>query len=254
MYQTKAKFVLFFNEMLNEVDKFKRNTYDDIFFEALKKHELLFKSLEDLIENTPEESRDNMIEEMASVLPNYAKPIIANFDKKQRHAQEMNYNLNMAVYIIPAITYSKNSNLEKLANRTVDLWNEKKVTSLTLKYSTYDDIDKGFKRKLCYITTAVCQHQDKPDDCYELTTLRTYRDSYLMHSETGREIVNEYYNVAPGLVMMIDMQKDANQIYQSIYEEYLTPCIQHIENERNEECCELYMQMVNNLKKKYLYS
>lgn len=248
MYQTKAKLVIFFNEMLNEVDKFKKNTYDDIFFEALKKHELLFKSLTDLLEN------ESMIEEMASVLPNYAKPIIANFDKKQRHAQEMNYNLNMAVYIIPAITYSKHPNLEKLAKRTVELWNEKEVTSLTLKYSTYDDIDKGFKKKLCYITTAVCQHQDKADDCYELTTLRNYRDSYLMQSEAGREIVEEYYNIAPGLVMMIDMQKDADHIYQNIYEEYITPCIQYIENEHKEECCKLYMQMVNNLKKQYLYS
>lgn len=248
MYQTKAKLVLFFNEMLNEVDKFKRNTYDDIFFEALKKHELLFKSLTELIEN------ETMIEEMASVLPNYAKPIIANLDKNQKHKQEMNYNLNMAVYIIPALTYTKNSSLEQLAHRTVELWNDKKVTSLTLKYSTYDDIDKGFKKKLCYITTAVCQHQDKADDCYELTTLRTYRDSYLMQSETGREIVDEYYNVAPGLVMMIDMQENKDQIYHNIYEKYLMPCIHYIEEERNEECCDLYMQMVNNLKEKYLYS
>ena len=191
---------------------------------------------------------------MALVLPNYVKPIIANLDKKQRHAQEMNYNLNMAVYIIPVLKYSKNSSLEKLAHRTIELWNEKKVTSLTLKNSTYSEIDRGYKKKLCYITTAVCQNQDKADDCYELTTLRTYRDSYLLQSEPGHEIVEEYYNVAPGLVMMIDMQKDADQIYQNIYEEYLTPCIQHIENERNEECCKLYMQMVNNLKKQYLYS
>lgn len=209
MYQTKAKLVLFFNEMLNEVDKFKRNNYDDIFFEAMR---------------------------------------------KQKHQMEMNYNLNMAIYIIPAITYSKNQYLEKMANRTVELWNKNKVTSLTLKVSTYDDIDKGFKKKLCYITTAVCQHQNKPDDCYELTTLRSYRDQYLMQTEAGREIVNEYYNVAPELVMMIDMQENANQLYQNIYEDYLTPCIHNIENERNEECCDLYMQMVNNLKKTYLYS
>lgn len=254
MYQTKAKLVLFFNEMLNEVDKFKRNTYDDIFFEGMRNHEVLFKDLLKLIENTPDESKDAVIEDFASVLPNYAKPIIDKQDKKQKHKMEMNCNLNMAIYIIPAITYSKNANLEKLANRTVELWNEKKVTSLTLKYSTYDDIDKGFKKKLCYITTAVCQHQNKPDDCYELTTLRGYRDQYLMQSETGREIVNEYYNIAPGLVMMINMQENTDQIYQNIYEEYLIPCIHYIEKQRNEECCELYMQMVNNLKKTYLYS
>lgn len=254
MYQTKAKLVIFFNEMLNEVDKFSRNTYDDIFFEALRKHEILFKDLTDLIENTPEDVRDNVINELASVLPDYVKPIIANSDKKQKDKKELNYNLNMAVYIIPALTYSKNPNLEKLAHRTVELWNEKKVVSLTLKYSTYDDIDKGYKKKLCYITTAVCQNQNKPDDCYELTTLRRYRDHYLMQTEQGKAIVDEYYNVAPGLVMMIDMQENKEQIYHNIYEEYLMPCIHHIEEKRNEECCDLYMQMVNNLKKTYLYS
>ena len=199
MYQIKAKLVIFFNEMLGEVDKFKRNTYDDIFFDAMKKHELLFKDLMDLFDNTPDESKDAVIEELASVLPDYAKPVIGNLDKKQRHQMEMNYNLNMAVYIIPAMTYLRNVNLDKFANRTVELWNKKKVTSLTLKTSTYEEIDKGFKRKLCYITTAVCKTHNKPDDCYELTTLRGYRDTYLMKTETGREIVEEYYNVAPGL-------------------------------------------------------
>ena len=129
-----------------------------------------------------------------------------------------------------------------------------KVTSLNLSFSTYESIAGGFKKKLCYITTAVCEHQNKPDDCYELTTLRDYRDHYLMQTQCGREIVEEYYNIAPGLVMMIDMRNDADKIYQSIYDEYLKPCIKYIEDEKNEECRDLYMQMVRSLQKKYLYS
>ena len=87
----------------------------------------------------------------------------------------------------------------------------------------YHNIDKGFKKKLCYITTAVCRSQNKPDNCYELTALREYRDNYLMNSNLGRELVDEYYNIAPGLVMMIDMQQEAEKIYQNIYDKYLPP-------------------------------
>ena len=38
----------------------------------------------------------------------------------------------------------------------------------------------------CYITTAVCRSMDKADNCYELTTLREYRDGYLLRSEADR--------------------------------------------------------------------
>ena len=111
--------------------------------------------------------------------------------------------MNMAVYVIPFLNYSRNEDCEKLSRRIVEVWNEKKVTSLTLSHSSYDDIAEGFRSKLCYITTAVCEHMQKEDDCYEMQVMRRFRDEYLMQTDEGRSIIKDYYEVAPGIVMIL---------------------------------------------------
>ena len=40
----------------------------------------------------------------------------------------VDFNLNMAVYVVPVLNYSGNEWCEKLAKRMVELWNEKKVS------------------------------------------------------------------------------------------------------------------------------
>ena len=49
---------------------------------------------------------------------------------------------------------------------------------------SYDAIQEGFKKrfKFCFITTAICEAQGKPDDCAELTAFRAFRDGYLMET------------------------------------------------------------------------
>ncbi|KMZ54633.1 cell wall-associated protease [Dorea sp. D27] len=85
-------------------------------------------------------------------------------------------------------------------------------------------------------------------------TLRAYRDEYLMSTEDGRALVDEYYDIAPGIVQIINMQKDADEIYEELYKNCLAPCISCIEAGEEEQCRELYTRMVRGLQKKYLYS
>jgi len=254
MNNLKEQIISLYDEMFDKVDKFNKQSYNNIFLEAFRKYEDLVDGISDFLEDTPKEERKRVIAELGSILPAYVKEKTSKLPEKEIKSQEINYNMNMVIYVLPIITYSHDKYCEKVAQKTVEVWNEMKVTSLTLSYSTYESIAGGFKKKLCYITTAVCEHQNKPDDCYELTILRNYRDHYLMNSDEGQAIVDEYYNIAPGLVMMMNMQHDADNIYQHIYDEYLTPCIHLIEEEKNEECRDLYMQMVRSLQKKYLYS
>ena len=75
-----------------------------------------------------------------------------------------------------------------------------------------------------------------------------------MQTEDGRGIVEDYYEIAPGIVMMINMRKDAEAVYSNLYQQYLVPCIEMIEAGENEACQNLYMDMVHNLQKEYLYS
>ena len=104
----------------------------------------------------------------------------------------------------------------------------------------------------CYITTAVCQNSNKPDDCYELETFRRFRDNWLKRQPDGKKLVYEYYRIAPTIVRNIDADTNKNRIYDSISQTYLNPCLRYIESDDMEACKEKYVEMVNALAKRYL--
>lgn len=198
---------------------------------------------------------EEAMERIASCIPEYVKGELDKIEsKRKRDLKALDYKMNMVSFYMPLIGEMPSLQAKTLTKRMVELWNEM-MPEQKIGHSTYESIKGGFKKGLfCYITTAVCRSLDKGDDCYELTTLREYRDGYLLRSEGGREIVEEYYDIAPTIVKRIDRKADAAQIYREIWEEYLSPCIRLIEEERPEECRELYVTMVRRLEKDYLYS
>lgn len=105
---------------------------------------------------------------------------------------------------------------------------------------------------LCFITTAVCNNFGKADDCYELTTFRNFRDNWLINQSDGKSLINEYYEIAPKIVNKINQLTNSNEIYQSIWTNYLKPCLSFIENGDNQNCKNLYVDMVKNLREKVL--
>lgn len=107
------------------------------------------------------------------------------------------------------------------------------------------------KSSLCFITTAVCKYFNKPDDCYELTTLRKFRDIWLSAQPDGKALVSEYYAIAPDIVNAIDNSLEKDIIYMHIRNDYIEPCINLIELGANDTCKKLYIDMVNELKDKF---
>ena len=253
MENIRIELIKLFEEMLIEVPRFNRGSYNRIFLEAFEKHKGLLSTISNICDDATKEERQVLMMEIASILPEYVKDKLSTIEKKKDNIF-IDHNMNMAIYIVPVLTYTHDMYCEKVAHMMVDIWNEKKVTHLNLGFSTYEGIANGFKKKLCYITTAVCEEKNKPDDCYELTTLREYRDNYLMNTVEGRALVEEYYEIAPGLVMIMDMQNNKEQIYGEIYDNYLLPCIRYIEAGCKEECSKLYQKMVKTLQNQYLYS
>lgn len=254
MEQTKQELIQLFEEMLTQIKYFKRKTYEGIFKDCYNKHKGTVEEMARLCAEASEEERDSVIEEFSLVIPDYVYEKMQGLSKSKRERYSVDYNMNMAVYVVPLLTYSHDEYCEEIASRMVKAWNKKKVSTLTLGHSSYDDIAGGFKKGFCFITTAVCESQGKPDDCYELTTLRAYRDDYMMRSEDGKALVEEYYDTAPGIVQIINMQPDADEVYEELYREYLSPCIRCIEAGEKEECRDMYSRMVRSLQKKYLYS
>ncbi len=243
-----------FDEMLVHGKEFRRKSYAGVMEDARKRYAHTVDAVIACFADVPEDERGALTERLAQVIPEYAYEKMQAVKKRNRDRMYVDYNMNMAVYVVPLLNESKEKNCVALTERMVELWNEKGVTNMRLMHSTYDEIAGGFDRKLCYITTAVCESMGKPDDCYELMSFRDFRDSYLMETPDGRALVEEYYEIAPGIVMLIDMQKDAPEIYGSIYKKYLAPCLKFIEEGRYEACREHYVSMVCDFKEKYLYA
>jgi hypothetical protein len=99
----------------------------------------------------------------------------------------------------------------------------------------------------CFITTAMCDYYNKADNCYELETLRKFRDSYLSTTEELRGLVKEYYEIAPKLVEKINELADKSTIYGNIKNQ-IDDAITQIENDQNDKAVHTYMNMVNYVK------
>lgn len=100
----------------------------------------------------------------------------------------------------------------------------------------------------CYITTAICEEYGKPDDCYELTAFRGFRDNWLINQPDGKELIDRYYKTAPAVVELINNQKNRTEIYRHLNDTYLAKCLGYIEVGENEKCKDLYVEMME-----YLY-
>lgn len=107
------------------------------------------------------------------------------------------------------------------------------------------------KSSTCFITTAVCDSFNKPDDCYELTIFRNFRDNWLLQQKNGKELIEEYYKIAPAIVTNIDSLQNPKLIYKEIWKFYLQPCLLYLEQGENEKCKKMYIKMVETLKQYY---
>lgn len=242
-----------YDDMLRYLDQFKNNKYQTIMEEMQSKYGTLLEECRRLYEEAEGEEQEAVLCTLADAVADHVTELMEQVPKRKKEVKAVDYNMVMAVYFIPSIRYTRSAEGDAIAEKIVTVWNERKVTPLVLQSSSYDDVQGGFKKNiLCYITTAVCECQNKPDDCYELTTLRRYRDDYLMQTKEGRSLVQEYYNIAPRIVWAIRMQPDKDRIYQNLYKDYLMPCIHYVEEKRNEECKDLYVDMVRGLEERFV--
>lgn len=115
----------------------------------------------------------------------------------------------------------------------------------------YDVMASGYrKRKFCFITTAVCEHEGKGDDCAELTAFRAFRDGWLRQNGGG-ELIDTYYDIAPAIVACIDLLDKPEERYAQIRARWLTPCYTALLENRPADCRNLYVDMVKTLERTY---
>ncbi|MBD2440138.1 DUF4157 domain-containing protein [Nostoc sp. FACHB-110] len=109
---------------------------------------------------------------------------------------------------------------------------------------------KTFK-KGCFITTACVESKGLPDDCYELTTLRAFRDTYMRTVPYGESLISHYYEVAPKIVAHIQKQPHTQEILADLYER-ITEAVRLIEAGENQVALQYYCALVRELEEEYL--
>ena len=103
----------------------------------------------------------------------------------------------------------------------------------------------------CFLTSACVEAKNLPDDCRELTVLRSFRDNYMRNTERGSEEICEYYHVAPAIVEKIKALPDAVSIFENIYNQLVLPCVELIDRGENELAHSKYRDYVNMLRAQY---
>lgn len=275
-------------ELCSQIERynkdFKAKTYADAVEDFYSKYKELFIGLNDKVEtavkeidviycddNTPQEleqvqsiinksnnvqtdERQKLSPQMQTIVDKVAMDFIEEVAAVVRYKGKLpkgrylvDVNIFMVMYVFPGIIATQREYAFYIAETIGKKWPEI-FGGNELGCADYDTINSGFKRKLCYITTAVCDSLGKEDDCEELNMLRDFRDGYMTMLPSGKQMIEEYYETAPGIVQRINLMENATQIYSKLYKEYICPCIDMIKKGRLNECLNHYRDMVEKLR------
>lgn len=231
---------------------FGKKTYDDAFNTLFDKYKDIMQEYVNSCGKLDTDELPGYRRQVGAAFIDQEEKRLAAVPARNRKVRLYDDNLYMALFVIPAIGYFKTEQTDALAQTLVELWREQ-YPQHPINRGNYDDISTGFKKRhFCYITTAVCESLGKDDSCEELTCLRNFRDHWLLLTENGPSLVDQYYESAPRVLAVIQKRPDYREICADIYKFYIRPCIELIDQERYEDCKNHYMAMVDGLKHKYL--
>lgn len=127
-----------------------------------------------------------------------------------------------------------------------DLLGVNEITGITNSITnTIGDIGSALVSPFgCYITTAVCELQGKPDDCHELQTLRKFRDEWLVKQPGGEELVAQYYEQAPRFLAAVSKSGFREQMLRNFDEVYIKPAVHAVEAGDNAKAFRIYTDML----------
>ena len=233
---------------------FGRKTYPSTFSTYRDGIEESFRAMDRYICAQParrEELMETFVDRFLSDWEAYHRQRKGGEKKSVREKQMFDSKLTLAWYTVPAILdlgLSVGSDFTELLQRRF----VEQYPNNVFQCGTYADISSGFqKRKLCFITTAVCRWEGKPDDCAELTAFRAFRDGWLSRQPDGQKLIDEYYDIAPAIVQAMRYADNEAARCAQLRREYLLPCYTALRDNAPDRCKELYIEMVQSLKQTY---
>jgi hypothetical protein len=103
----------------------------------------------------------------------------------------------------------------------------------------------------CFLTTACCEAIGLPDDCFELSTLRRYRDEVLAHMRDGPGEIERYYALAPAILRAMREQGGERELLR-LYFSRILPCVFLARIGAARLTRMLYRDMIGRLCRRYL--
>lgn len=120
-----------------------------------------------------------------------------------------------------------------------------KAIASTLTFSgvtrNYTEWDESSKSGGCFITTACVKYNSELDNGKTLTTLRSFRDNYMLKRSDVAELVEYYYNMAPECVEKLENSADPAKVFNILYTEYILPAVDNINAGNNEAALSIYI-------------
>lgn len=237
-----------------KVRAFKKDSYHGLFERYKEENYAFYTAIKLVLDNAPDdiESLDGIYHQIAGGFIRAQEAELEQVKRKnEKFTVQMDKNMFMAVYVLPSIKEIGGPKADELAETICREWGQSFKDSNIIA-SDYDSIVQGFKRKLCYVTTAVCRNLNKGDDCEELRLIREFRDGYLSAEKDGPALIEEYYDIAPTLVKRIARDAQAQAKYVWLWNTYLGPCVSYIKSGQMESCKETYCHMIEELKEEYM--
>lgn len=249
-----------FAQMQKRIAEFGKDTYDESFQSFLDEHGALWEMMTaPLMEETDAETAKKGCEEVAVALAKQAEEIRGTENRKSRRDRmQLELNLYMVSYVLPALLEycrlhmgAKSGEISVLTDAICEAWAGYPGGG-HIEAADYQSIKSGFKTKLCFVTTAVCNGLHKAPECEEIRLMKQYRDEYLLAQPGGEQLVKEYYNIAPTIVKRIARAQEPEAEYQYLWDHYISRCVALAGEGREEECRDVYEEMMLSLKDKYL--
>ena len=100
----------------------------------------------------------------------------------------------------------------------------------------------------CFMTTACCEILGLDDDCFELRTLRRYRDRVLAGRPDGAAAIARYYELAPRILARLSASPcNREKVLLSVYARYVLPAAIAAELHLDALAYSLYERMLNRM-------
>ena len=142
-------------------------------------------------------------------------------------------------------------NCKHLNEDDLNKWNEAYCTFERM-YKPINDTCPYFASKYnCYLTTAMCHILGYSDDCYILEALRGFRRWYLNGNPDYEYLLDEYNIIGPIISKKLISDPDGYDVANMMKNDFITPAISFMIEERYEEATHTYIDMTNILKDKY---